>query len=311
MNYFKIGLLGFFTVISFNSHGFSCDSPQSTLEISICQDDDLKRLNAVYNEYQFRVQKINMQTADGIGREIYVNLRKCNDDKNCLVDAYNESIQSLLSVTSKNETQQKPVEIEKPLVSSSQVVTKKSNTSWLGMFENYTVNDYSLLLNGYLLLVGLLYLLTRMYSTKNFLTKTLFFIIGFPFVLIGWAVTLINIRSDRHRYLDENHSGGDYDDGGAEESPSSKKSFGYGASKSSSPSGKTVSQNFNDSRETVEIQYQQTGGNWRTLQVVNNNLDQTIAHGMDSVENIISKQSGSTGRVRAKGKKTGTIYDIR
>lgn len=88
MNYFKIGLLGFFSVILFNSHGFSCDSPQSTLEISICQDDDLKRLNAVYNEYQSRVQKINMQSADDIGRELYVNIRKCNDDKNCLVDTY-------------------------------------------------------------------------------------------------------------------------------------------------------------------------------------------------------------------------------
>jgi uncharacterized protein len=310
VNYLKIGLFGFITFITFNSYGFSCDSPQSTLEISICQDDDLKRLNVVYNEYQFRVQKINMQSADDIGRELYVNLRKCNDDKNCLVDTYKESIQSLLSVTSKNESQQKSVGIEKPAIGLNQVTTEKSNTSWLDMFKNYTVNDYSLLLNAYLLLVGLLYLLTRMYSTKNFITKTLFFIIGFPFVLIGWAVTLVNIRSDRHRYLDENQSGGGSDDDGAEESSSSKKSFGYGANKSSS-SGKSVSQNSNDSRETVEIQYQQTGGNWRTLQVVNNNLDQTIAHGMDSVENIISKQSGNTGRVRAKGKKTGTIYDIR
>jgi uncharacterized protein len=215
VNYLKIGLLGFFTVITFNSYGFSCDSPQSTLEISICQDDDLKRLNAVYNEYQFRVQKINMQSADDIGRELYVNLRKCNDDKNCLVDTYKESIQSLLSVISKNDSQQKPVGIEKPTVNSSQVVGNKSNTSWLDMFENYTLNDYSLLLNAYLFLVGILYLLTRMYSTKNFLTKTLFFIIGFPFVLIGWVVTLVNIRSDRHRYLDENQSGGEYSDDGS------------------------------------------------------------------------------------------------
>jgi hypothetical protein len=175
----------------------------------------------------------------------------------------------------------------------------------LNIFDKFTLNDFSLLINVYLLIVGFLYLLTKIYSTKNFLTKTLFFVVGFPFVLIGWFVKLLNMRSGSHRYVDENQTSGDDDD----ESNTSKKYFSFG--KSSSTSNTTMSQTSNDGRETVEIQYQQTGGNWRTLQVVNNNLDQTIAHGMNSVENIISKQSGNTGRVRAKGKKTGTIYDIR
>lgn len=297
MNYFKIGLLGFFTAISFNSHGFSCDSPQSTLEISICQDDDLKRLNAVYNEYQSRVQKINMQSADDIGRELYVNVRKCNDDKNCLVDTYKESIQSLLTVTSKNESQQKPVGIEKPVVSSNQVASEKSNTSWLDMFENYTVNDYSLLLNAYLLLVGLLYLLTRMYTTKNFITKTLFFIIGFPFVLIGWAVTLINIRSDRHRYLDENQSDGDYDD--SDDVPKKKSRF---SSKNNTDDS--------DDKEGIQIQYQSTGGIWMDYNSISTNNSYQISQALKIASRAASNKPNSNGKVRAIGKKSGRLYDM-
>jgi hypothetical protein len=233
-----------------------------------------------------------MQSADDIGRELYVNVRKCNDDKNCLVDTYKESIQSLLTVTSKNESQQKPVGIEKPVVSSNQVASEKSNTSWLDMFENYTVNDYSLLLNAYLLLVGLLYLLTRMYTTKNFITKTLFFIIGFPFVLIGWAVILINIRSDRHRYLDENQSDGDYDDVG--DKPEKRQNSSYTLKK----------------KERIIIEYQGTGGGWFVVGSAPSDNGVQIAQALKHAANGISKNPNFAGKIRARGADSDRIYDM-
>jgi len=306
VNHIKIGLLGFLTFITLNSYavsnGFNCDSPQSSLEVSICQDDDLKRLNAVYNEFLFRLNKVDTQSSDEIEREVYVNLRKCNDDKSCLATTYKESIQSLKSVISKYESQQKPVEVEKPVLSSSQVTTEKSNNFDFSMFSKYTINDYSFFLNAYLLLVGILYVLTKMYSTKNFLTKTLFFIIGFPFVLIGWTVTLINIRSDRHRYLDENQSGGDYDDDSDDE-PARK---GSSDRKSSSGSSSSSSQK----KEKIIIEYQGTGGGWFTIGSAPSDNSYQIAQSLKTYANGIARNPNFSGKIRARGADSGRVYDM-
>jgi hypothetical protein len=71
-----------------------------------------------------------------------------------------------------------------------------------------------------------------------------------------------------------------------------------------------------DESETIEIQAQQSRGNWTTLHSSNQNitnsnrLDQAISHDMDRISRIISNQFGYTGKVRARGKRTGTVYDI-
>jgi hypothetical protein len=64
-------------------------------------------------------------------------------------------------------------------------------------------------------------------------------------------------------------------------------------------------------REPVEIQYQQISGNWRTINVTATNLDQTIAHALINVERTTARMSGTTGRLRAKRKNSGSIYDTR
>lgn len=303
MNCIKTGLLGFFVLIALNSYAgtnsFTCDAPQSSLEILICQDDELSRSNTTYNDIQILVSKISGQEANDIGRELYVELRKCGDEKNCLLDAYRQAINSLKVTIEKNRQNQKPSEMEKPVVTSYQVTTEKPNNMELNMFAKYTLNDYSLLLNAYLFLAGFLFLLTRIYSTKNFLTKTLFFIIGFPFVLIGWLVALVNIRSNSGRYLNENQSDNDYD---SDDEPVKK---GSSFRKSSSRSSSSIEQQ----KEKIIIEYQGTGGGWFTIGGAPND-DFQIAQALKHAAKGIAKNPNFSGKIRAKGADSGRVYDM-
>lgn len=136
----------------------------------------------------------------------------------------------------------------------------------------------------------------------------------------GWTVIMwISLLFESFRDPSISRTGGGYQDEGddeyVEESGSGSSEDRTSGNSSSQKISTSQSKNF-DEMETIEIQGQQKGGNWRTLhsstqKITNNNsLDQTISRQMNSVENIISKQSGFTGKVRARGKKTGTIYDI-
>lgn len=65
-------------------------------------------------------------------------------------------------------------------------------------------------------------------------------------------------------------------------------------------------------KESVEIQYQSSTGSWTTANVTFDNSDATIFNAMKNIERTIQGRSNTvTGRIRAKGKKTGMIYDMR
>jgi hypothetical protein len=65
-------------------------------------------------------------------------------------------------------------------------------------------------------------------------------------------------------------------------------------------------------KENVEIQYQSTTGNWTTANVTADNSDASIFNAMKNLERTIQGRANTvTGRIRAKGKKTGRIYDMR
>jgi hypothetical protein len=135
--------------------------------------------------------------------------------------------------------------------------------------------------------------------------KVGFFIIN---LLFGWTVIVWLILIFKSGSSKKSDSFGQNDDNYTENYVNEKTSYLSNNQSTSQPS--TPYQSINEDRETVEIQFQQKDGNWRTQHVTHDNLDQTISHGMESVQNIISQQSGNTGRVRARGKKSGRIYDI-
>ncbi len=114
----------------------------------------------------------------------------------------------------------------------------------------------------------------------------MYWIIGFPFAVIGVLFSVVGFIFST--------------------SGVSPSSDGMGSRRLSSTKYKNES-----TRETVEIQYQQISGNWRTTNVTANNLDQTIANALINVERTTARMSGTTGRLRAKGKNSGSIYDTR
>lgn len=149
--------------------------------------------------------------------------------------------------------------------------------------KNFITYKIEIILSIYIFIVVIL----RLFKNISWFNKLLYWIIGLPFVIIGFLF-FSNIRGEN--LINPSRSW---------------------TNKETDNLSSNSSNDLNIDKERVEIQYQQKGGNWRTLQIVNNNLDQTIAHGMNSVNKIISRQTGNTGRIRAKGLKTGTIYDIR
>lgn len=66
-------------------------------------------------------------------------------------------------------------------------------------------------------------------------------------------------------------------------------------------------------KETIEIQYQSISGTWQTASVIHDSSDASIFNAMKNLERQIEHRSARTvtGRMRAKGKKTGRIYDMR
>ncbi len=65
-------------------------------------------------------------------------------------------------------------------------------------------------------------------------------------------------------------------------------------------------------KESVEIQYQSKTGNWTTANLTIDNSDASIFNAIKNLERTLQGRSNTvTGRIRAKGKKTGMIYDMR
>ena len=164
-------------------------------------------------------------------------------------------------------------------ISNDAVVTPQPISTALKSDESPIKNDkINLFLILYLIMISVLWFLKR----NSTLFKIIYWLVGFPFAVLG---LFFGSSANESNQSDQTNK----DKRNNKSSPKKEKEL----------------------RESVEIQFQEKSGGWRTLHVTRNNQDQTISHGMDDVEHRISKMSSATGGVRAKGKVTGTIYDIR
>ena len=64
-------------------------------------------------------------------------------------------------------------------------------------------------------------------------------------------------------------------------------------------------------KESVEIQYQTNSGTWIYAATSSDNSDANIFNAMRNVQKRIANVNNSNGHIRARGKKTGRIYDMR
>ena len=64
-------------------------------------------------------------------------------------------------------------------------------------------------------------------------------------------------------------------------------------------------------KEAVEIQYQTNSGSWISAANSSDNSDRNIFTAMQNVQKRIANVNNANGHIRARGKKTGRIYDMR
>jgi hypothetical protein len=83
------------------------------------------------------------------------------------------------------------------------------------------------------------------------------------------------------------------------------------SSSSRAGSSRTAGSSRNEESEPVEIQFQDQAGSWNTSNTLFSVNDQAIHHALNSVQNGPAQFGTSTGRVRARGRNTGKIYDVR
>jgi len=116
---------------------FECSNAASSLEQLICSDQNLANLNATNNEIYSKARQLDAQSSSEINRTLYFNLRKCNDDNQCLASSYKDAINSYKEVIDKNtkaveEKTEVPVMSQaSPDSSSSTQTESSSNTSFL------------------------------------------------------------------------------------------------------------------------------------------------------------------------------------
>lgn len=147
---------------------------------------------------------------------------------------------------------------------------------------------------AYFLLVWFLNYASRTPEIAMSITRGLYYIVGLPVVLIFLASRVLKNAIS----------------GGASDYQSRLSGMGY--SSGGSPNTSTGNNPGSSSaKETVEFQFQSKSGNWSSGDIGWDNSDNCVAHGMRNLAIRIQGNNQATGHIRAKGTKTGRIYDIR
>ena len=125
----KIILLLSISIISSVTYAdstFDCANTSSSLEIAICSNPDLKKLNEENNSLYKKLIDIKPDNARDISQTLYFDLRKCDDQSECLISAYKNSIQNYKQI----EVQSKPIIEEKISPKSSNAVPQKNDSNF-------------------------------------------------------------------------------------------------------------------------------------------------------------------------------------
>jgi hypothetical protein len=191
------------------------------------------------------------------------------------------------------------------------VTPSNTNESKFDVMTFASENTESIILAGgvlaYLLFIWFLNLASGVPAIAMLITKWLYYIIGFPVVLTFLMFRLLKGTGGSSHSHDQSEFFQDEDT--ATGGSNSESSIRTNQMNSSSI---RINQMNSSDKEDVEIQYQSTSGNWTTVHVTAGNSDATIFNAMENLERTIPGRGNAvTGHIRAKGKKTGMIYDMR
>ncbi len=267
----------------------------------ICSNQELNALSnnflKLYSEYKV----INSNFSESTKSELNNKLQQCAEDVSCisgsLISSINilknnlensqkennkSTIQEQVPVSDKNTNGNNPVVI--PSEKNSQIKDQTPDT-WdiVSLLKDPYV--YGAII--YLILFGFLNFAKNNPDAALFVTNILYWSIGFP-ILLTWMLIKIVFNKSKSNYVD--------------------LSAGSGSSKNEVDDKKIDHPDW----ETVDIEFQETSGGWKRITSIEyRGNEQEISHGMKSgLNSLVHRGSGSSGRVRAKGRRTKTIYDI-
>ena len=199
--YFLVFLL--FSNISVADSFFDCSNTTSSLEKTICADRNLADLNAISNELFLKSKQLDSQNSSDINKSLYFNLRKCNDENDCLNKSYHDAISSYKDLITRNI----PVVIEEKINQTqtrdeTQLVESKNEDAREGFYTRVSTNisnwvdslsfgDWLIII---LLILAFIYFLPTVIAfNRGHRSRWVIFIINVVFgcTFLGWIICLI------------------------------------------------------------------------------------------------------------------------
>jgi uncharacterized protein len=283
----------FFTIISINAYSasYDCDKATNPTDIAVCSDIELSKKDEENASLYKNALKINKSEAETIRRHSYAEKMNCGSNIECLENIYNKSISeyaNIIETTSNQPIADSSDKVTTQSIASNAIAAREDNQSGIRSSENSNL-IYWISLAFYLLFVGFLYHAKENPDAAILTTKMLYYTVGFP------LLALIYFIKNIPRWMSK-----------------SGETVVNSSAKHSSSNDSTHNNQYPD-RETIDIEFQSSSGNWSRLhsfEYLGN--DQQISHAMDNAERSAALKGNSvTGRIRAKGRRTKTIYDIR
>ena len=288
------------SLLSINSYSasYDCEKANNPTDIAVCSDENLSKKDDENSVLFKTAEAIDKNSTNEIRRKSYSEKMKCESNLECLSNSYVESMSAYSTIiasapsnqlsTSTSENSQKETGISNiptdPIVNNT--TTNTSNESNLSLW---------IFLGAYLIFIGFLHYAKENPDAAILTTKFLYYTVGFP------LLASIYILKNLQRLISKSGGGS-----------SSSSSSSFPSAKNSSSNDSTHNNQYPD-RETIDIEFQSTSGNWSRLhsfEYLGN--DQQISHAMDNAERSAALKGNSvTGRIRAKGRRTKSIYESR
>ena len=183
---------------------FDCTSATSNFEQLICSDQNLADLNAISNQLFLKSKQIDTKNSSDINRSLYFNLRKCNDEQECLNNAYQDAVRSYQALIAQNTpivVEEKNARVDNSLAIDSQssaeneqkttgVYTQASQgiSSW---FDSFTTGDWVIV---FLILLFWIYFLPSFVAfSRGHRNRWVILIVNIVFgcTFFGWVIALI------------------------------------------------------------------------------------------------------------------------
>ena len=182
---------------------FDCSNTTSSLEKIICADQNLADLNAISNELFLKSKQLDSQNSGDINKSLYFNLRKCNDENDCLNKSYQDAISSYRDLITRNiplvieekidqtETRDETQLVESKNEDAREEFYTRISTNISNWVDSLSFGDW--LIITLLILAFIYFLPTIIAFNRGHRNRWIIFIVNIVFgcTFLGWIVALI------------------------------------------------------------------------------------------------------------------------